>query len=84
MEKQAGVVVVLTKSGDQNIKVPLKTNTPCTFGSSVNATIRVNIDNRNLRDIHCTINVDSKGFVCVVVCFLEVFFNGCNYFRRFW
>lgn len=75
MEKQAGVVVVLSKSGDQGVKVPLKTNTPCSLGSSLNATIRVFVDNHNLRDVHCVINVNAKGFVCVVLCLCFIVFE---------
>lgn len=71
MEKQAGVVIVLTKSGEQGVKVPLKTNTPCSLGSSVNATIRMNPDNANLRDIHCVIDVNAKGFVSMMLCLLN-------------
>lgn len=66
MEKQAGVIVVLTKNGDQGAKVPLKTNTPCTFGCNINATVRMRAENENLRDVHCVVNVDDKGFVCAL------------------
>lgn len=67
MEKQAGIIVILTKNEDHGVKVPLKTNTQCSFGSSLNATVRLKIDNKNLGGIHCVINVDSKGFVSVGV-----------------
>lgn len=65
MEKQAGVIVVLTKNGDPGAKVPLKTNTPCSFGSSANATVRMHKENQDLREFHCIVNVDDKGFVSI-------------------
>lgn len=65
MEKQAGVIAVLTKSGEHGLKVSLRTNTPCTFGSSKNSTFRMR-DNVDIRGIHCIVNVNSKGFVRIV------------------
>lgn len=73
MEKQAGVIVVLTKNGDQGVKVPLRTNTPCSFGSSIDATVRMHKENQNLKEFHCIVNVDDKGFVGILTYFLYLF-----------
>lgn len=76
MDKQAGVIVVLSKNGDQLQKVPLRTNTPCTFGSNTEARVRLEQDgNTKLEGIHCVVNVDSKGFVrfiIVLLCFFAI------------
>lgn len=73
-EMHVGYICVLKKDGSEATKVPLGESN-CTFGSAMDSTVRLKMDNPFLRNVHCEIEVQNDGIVSIHLYQLYEIFN---------
>lgn len=62
MDNYFGEIYMINNAGER-VKVTDLSQETCTFGSSQDSTVRLRINNTQLKPIHCEIQVTSEGYV---------------------